>query len=148
MLWQSASAEVRHGVVLGVNHNWIFVTMDKRATEPETAEPGPPAARGSAPPANGLASTIKLGPVMDLVAATALKEDILEVIGADNGMEIDAIDVVTITTPCIQVIVAAGLSAEERSQAFSIVNATPNCHAAFEDLGLGAQFGRWTNQNG
>lgn len=43
-----------------------------------------------------------LGPVMDLVAATTLNEGILKVIGAYNGMKIDAIDVVTKTTPCIQ----------------------------------------------
>lgn len=121
--------------------------MDKRAIEPESAESRPPGTEDYTPPAKGLPSTIKLGPVMDLVAATPLKEDILEVIGAENGIEIDAVDVVTITTPCIQVIVAAGLSVEGRSQAFSIVNATATCHAAFVDLGLGAQIGRWTNQN-
>ena len=65
--------------------------------------------------------------------------------GAAAGLEIDAVDVDTITTPCIQIIVAAGLTVEERSQTFSIVNATPTCHAAFEDLGLASEFERWSN---
>ena len=90
------------------------------------------------------AVTITLGPAMDLVAATALKDDFLEVTGAANGMGIDAAEVKILTTPCVQIIVAAGLAMAERKQDFSIDNASHAVRAAFEDLGLRSEFGRWS----
>ena len=91
-----------------------------------------------------LASTIKLGSVMDLSTAAALKGEILEVIDAANGMGVDAAEVESLTTPCVQILVAAGLAMEQRDQDFFIDNATPAVRAAFQDLGLGSSFERWS----
>ena len=58
----SAYAEKRYGVIRGINLNWICLTMDKHATESETAESWRLVVTGNVPVAQDRASTIKLGP--------------------------------------------------------------------------------------
>ena len=118
---------------------------DKSAAKsPASAAPKPKKKKLSLAADRDLASVIKLGSVMDLSMAAALKSDILEVIDAANGMGVDAAEVESLTTPCVQVLVAAGLAMEQRDQDFFIDNATPAVRAAFVDLGLGSNFERWS----
>lgn len=81
---------------------------------------------------------------MDLVAATSLKEEFLGVVEVANGLEVDADDVETIATPCVQILVAAGKVLEAREQSFTINKSSEVLQGAFEDLGLAAEYERWS----
>ena len=122
---------------------------DRKSASAKSAAPAKNNKTAKSAAANGAlketATVIKLGPVMDLLAATDLKDDILEVLGVANGMGIDAAEVETLTTPCVQVLVAAGHAMAKRGEEFSIDNPTPAVRAAFEDLGLSPDFGRWSD---
>ena len=91
-----------------------------------------------------LAATIKLGPVLDLMAATTLKDELLDLAAISNGLIVNAADVEVVATPCVQVLVAAGQTVEERGQKFSIDETPPIMLSAFKDLGLASVLERWS----
>lgn len=88
------------------------------------------------PPADS--SVIDLDSDLDLVAAAALKERLLEAVDGDAAVVIDASSVERLTTPCAQVLVAAvhALAGQDKS----LILKTPSeaFVSAFADLGLEA----------
>lgn len=76
--------------------------------------------------------TIRLPSVLDLSAAEALHGVLLQAIERGGALRIDASEVETLTTPCVQIILAA-MRTDDR---ISVVNPSAAFLAAFEDLGL------------
>ncbi len=83
---------------------------------------------------------------MNLSVAESLRETFLQHIATDDVLTIDASDVETITTPCIQVIISAGRSLEETGKSLSIASASEAFDKAVGDLGLAEIFVKWSTK--
>ena len=57
---------------------------------------------------------IKLPAVLDATAAAGLKSALLAGLGSGQALEVDASDVQRVTTPCLQILVAAAIDAAEK----------------------------------
>ncbi len=73
---------------------------------------------------------------LDLPAARRLKETLVEALAGEGPVALDAAGVERLSTPAIQVILAAGEHSVACGRPLSIRNATAAFKAAFEDLGL------------
>lgn len=84
--------------------------------------------------------------VLNLGTAEELKEKFMQslVLGAD--LTLDASNVETITTPCLQVLISAGQSIENAGNTLSIHNSSPAFMTALTDLGLNEIFAKWGNK--
>ncbi len=91
-------------------------------------------------------NTVPLPNILNLSIAEDLRETFVQQMIADTDLVLDASAVDTITTPCMQVIVAAGKSLEENGNALSILNSSPAFAAAIDDLGLTDLFDKWSTQ--
>jgi len=89
---------------------------------------------------------ITLVPSMDLLVAGALKTSIVESFEAAPKVILDASPVERISTACVQVILAAGLYAEDSDQEanIKIENAPPAFISAVDCLGLSKLFENWS----
>ncbi len=76
-------------------------------------------------------SSFTLPPVLDFAAAEGFQASLIEKLQANSALQLDAAAVETLTTPCIQLILAAAKSHQIR-----ICNATEAFDSAFSDLGL------------
>ena len=88
-------------------------------------------------------SVIDLDADLDLVAATALKEQLLEASGQGGAVTVDASSVERLTTPCAQVLVAAARSLAEQDRPFALKSPSEAFVSAFADLGLDAVLQQW-----
>jgi anti-anti-sigma regulatory factor len=77
-----------------------------------------------------------LGADLGLSAAGPLRAALLEVLAHGKPIEIDARAVARISTPCVQVLLAAAASARGCGQAFVLTEASDAFIAGFSDLGL------------
>lgn len=82
---------------------------------------------------------------MDLTIAAALRDAALERIGSPGDLILIAAVVERVTTPCIQVLLAAQRSLEENGCALRLVDDNGVLQRAFADLGLDVQYNRWSN---
>ncbi|MBL4838121.1 MAG: STAS domain-containing protein [Kordiimonadaceae bacterium] len=91
------------------------------------------------------ASQIEYGlpPELDLLAAESLKEKLVDFLHQEVGLIVDGSDVARISTPCIEVLFAAGTAFTEAEQAFQITNPSQYMNDALEALGLSDHFQRW-----
>ena len=89
--------------------------------------------------------TISLPSVLNLGVAESLREQFVEQSIQETSIVIDASEVETITTPCIQVLLAADRAMEEAGGSFSLKLSSPPFQAAFQDLGLNVIFEKWSN---
>jgi anti-anti-sigma regulatory factor len=80
-------------------------------------------------------------PILDLTAAADLKRDLLAIAASGPGGTIDASQVRRITTPCLQVLVAARRSGDG-GPAFRLVNPSTAFLAALSTLALGPALGQ------
>lgn len=80
---------------------------------------------------------LKLTPILDLNAALGLRDNLAETIEGGSDIKIDFSRVERITTPCIQVIVAAKQAVEGGGRNFSVTGLAPSIRESFRDLGLG-----------
>lgn len=80
--------------------------------------------------------------MLDLVQATHLRDDMVRLVGADE-LELDAAAVERMSTPCVQVLLAAGRAAQASKKTFKIINASEIFRTAIADLGLQSEFGKW-----
>lgn len=96
-------------------------------------------------PDSGMAVSFHVLPaILDLTQAQKLRDTMLHAL--DGGpVTLDAGEVDRMSTPCIQVILAAGRAAEAENIPFKIRNATLVFQKAFADLGLGQELSNWTN---
>jgi anti-anti-sigma regulatory factor len=80
--------------------------------------------------------------ILDLVRAVSLRDDMLRLL-QDDALLLDAGAVERMSTPCAQVLLAAGLAAESAGARFQIVNPSDAFRTALADLGLQQQFKNW-----
>lgn len=76
-------------------------------------------------------ASLTLPPVLDFAAAEGFHANLIEKLHANHALELDASAVETLTTPCIQLILAAA-----KGHQVQIRNASEAFTSAFSDLGL------------
>ena len=86
----------------------------------------------------------RLPQVLDLVQARQLRDDMISLV-ALGAVTLDAGDVERLSTPSLQVLLAAARAAESAGFEFRIVNASEPFQAALCDLGLQTAFKNWMN---
>jgi anti-anti-sigma regulatory factor len=91
----------------------------------------------------GSGCILHLGPSMDLRAATPLRDALLGIEPALTPVRIEADSVVQITTPCVQVLLAAQRSLESESRQLVLDSASDSFIKAFADLGLFSVIAQW-----
>ncbi|MBL4639242.1 MAG: STAS domain-containing protein [Kordiimonadaceae bacterium] len=84
-----------------------------------------------------------LPPELDLLAAEALKEKLVDYLHQEVGLVVDGSEVERISTPCIEVLFAAGTAFKEAEQPFQIINSSQYLNDALEALGLNDHFQSW-----
>lgn len=109
-------------------------------------DPQPGAATGREPdilfePTQG--SGVRMLPqTLDLTWAKSLRETLAELL-VEKSVLIDAGAVERMSTPCAQVLLAAGRTAASTRTPFRILNASAVFRAALADLGLQPEFSKW-----
>ena len=88
-------------------------------------------------------SRVTLGPVLDIRAATPLRDRLQKALKRGKPILLDAAQVDRLSTPCIQVLLAAGKSAEAGAGRIVLAEASDAFVAAFGDLGLFAALMSW-----
>jgi chemotaxis protein CheX len=88
-------------------------------------------------------SRITLGPVLDIRAAGPLRDGLQKALKRGKPVVVDAAQVDRLSTPCIQVLLAASKSAEAGSVRIVLAQASDPFVAAFGDLGLFAALMSW-----
>lgn len=80
--------------------------------------------------------------VLDITKAQELLTEMLE--GVRHGpMVVDVSEVERVSTPCLQVLLAAGLACDATGSAFRIRNPSETFATALADLGLQSEFSKW-----
>ncbi len=87
-------------------------------------------------------STCRLNPVLSLAEARDLHDQLKTALGAKD-ITIDAGQVERMSTPCVQVLLAAGCAADAAGHRFRIANASESFLAALADFGLQSKFSKW-----
>lgn len=77
----------------------------------------------------------ELDPILDLIAAVSLKQQIVEALHTATSLELDAANVEQIATPCVQILDAAARASDKAHISFRFTNVTPAFQAALKDLG-------------
>jgi anti-anti-sigma regulatory factor len=88
-------------------------------------------------------SRLTLGPVLDIRAAAALRDGLQKALKRGKPVIVDAAQVDRVSTPCIQVLLAAGKSAEGGACRIVLAQASDAFVTAFSDLGLFAKLMSW-----
>ena len=88
-------------------------------------------------------SRVTLGPVLDIRAAAPLRDGLQTALKRGKPVVLDAAQVDRLSTPCIQVLLAAGKSAEAGSCRIQLAQVSDAFVAAFSDLGLFAALMSW-----
>lgn len=86
---------------------------------------------------------LELPPILDMAVAGSLKVCLLEAVALAKPLVIDAAQVERLSTPCIQVLVAAGTALQEAGIGFSLHRPSEAFADAFNDLGLFSVLMRW-----
>ena len=84
----------------------------------------------------------RLPQVLDLTQAQHLRDNMAALIN-EGPVFLDASAVERMSTPCAQVLLAAGRATELAGSAFQIIDASDVFLAALADLGLEAEFKNW-----
>ena len=84
-----------------------------------------------------------LAPVLDILVAAELREYLRESVIVGGRLEIDAGAVERMSTPCIQVLVAATQALAEKSIEFVILRPTEAFMGALFELGLFTVVAEW-----
>jgi len=80
---------------------------------------------------------------LDLLAAEALKNDLLKLLHADGDLLVDGSEVERVSTPCIEVLVAAAAAFGEGGRSFEISEPSPPLCESFEAVGLADRIELW-----
>jgi chemotaxis protein CheX len=84
-----------------------------------------------------------LAPVLDLLMAASLRDLLRESVIVGGRLEIDAGAVERMSTPCIQVLIAAGRAFAEKGIEFVILRPTEAFMGALFELGLFSIVAEW-----
>ena len=91
---------------------------------------------------NEHAAVSGLPQILDLTFAKTLHGDLKDLFGS-RAVTLDAAAVERMSTPCAQVLLAAGRAAASSGISFRILNATSVFRSAIADLGLEHAFSDW-----
>ncbi|MCC3861224.1 STAS domain-containing protein [Pseudemcibacter aquimaris] len=92
-----------------------------------------------------MTDTIKLSPVMDLVAANDFKVQLESQLNDKSEITIDGSEVERILTPCIQLIVATDNELKKNNSKLIVTNASDAFISAVTDLGLEKEYKDWSS---
>jgi len=87
---------------------------------------------------------IKLTPQIDMADLQLLKEELVAALTARSGVIVEADALERVSTPVIQLLLAAARAFTADEQSFTLKAPSPVLTAAFDDLGLGEQFRSWS----
>ncbi|MBV9561027.1 MAG: STAS domain-containing protein [Bradyrhizobium sp.] len=82
--------------------------------------------------------------MLDLAQAESLRKGMLNLLQRRDIL-LDASAVQRMSTPCVQILLAAGRSAQAVQKPYKITNASDVFRAAIADLGLQSEFSNWMN---
>lgn len=82
----------------------------------------------------------------DFSQAEELKGAFETVVASTGDVDVDAQNVEFISTPCLQIIIAAATSIQRTGRKFQISNASPAFHDAVNELGLDGLFSQWERE--
>jgi anti-anti-sigma regulatory factor len=83
--------------------------------------------------------------VLDIAAAPALKEGLIEAGSATDQITVDGSKVERVSTPVVQVLAAAARDFTAEGRSFQLRDASQPLVFAFEDLGLAEDLKRWSS---
>lgn len=81
---------------------------------------------------------------MDLLAAEGLKADLVKLLQDDGNLVIDGSSVERLSTPCVEILVAADAAFTETQRTFEISNPSASLCEAMETLGLATNIEKWS----
>ena len=88
--------------------------------------------------------TVTLPPVLDIMAVSELRDTLQEVLAMEQGdVALNGRAVERASTPCVQIMLAAARSAQERGIAFYWSEPSQILERAFADLGLSDAYQSW-----
>ncbi|CCD97514.1 STAS domain-containing protein [Bradyrhizobium sp. STM 3809] len=96
---------------------------------------------------SGAADELQIAPhvlpqMLDLTQAGKLRDEMIQLANAGDVL-LDASGVERMSTPCVQILLAAGRGAQAASRSFRIVQASELFRTAIADLGLRNEFENW-----
>jgi chemotaxis protein CheX len=92
----------------------------------------------------GKSVTMPLSAVVDILATPDLHAALLKALERDRPIVIDGAPVERISTPAIQVLLAAAKAADAAKLKFRMDNPSPALVSAFADLGLKPALDQWS----
>jgi anti-anti-sigma regulatory factor len=93
-------------------------------------------------------ATLTLAPISDAGAAPALKESLSPLVLKGVSVRLVAGEVERITTPCMQVLIAADRALAPRHAGLMVKDVSGQMRQAFGEMGLAAELDRWTAAHG
>ncbi len=87
---------------------------------------------------------LKLLPILDMAAADDFLESLKSCVSQNKNLTLDGAEVERVSTPCIQVLLAAASKVEKAGGQFSIVNATPMFERGMRELGVLDDLNNWS----
>lgn len=88
-------------------------------------------------------NSVKLANVLDIAAAPPLRDALIGAMSSDAPFKVDAAAVERISTPCVQVILAAAKAMEQSNREFTLFGPSDAFVTAFDDLGLFPVISTW-----
>ncbi|MHC4447657.1 MAG: STAS domain-containing protein [Planctomycetota bacterium] len=88
-------------------------------------------------------SRIDLGSVLDIRAAEPLRDVLRRAISKGGPLALDAGSVDRMSTPCIQILIAAAAAVKEAETTFTIVGPSDTFIESFNELGLFPVLKQW-----
>ncbi len=87
---------------------------------------------------------LKLLPILDMAAADEFLESLKSCISQNKNLTLDSSNVERVSTPCIQVLLAAAFKVEKAGGQFSILNVTPVFERGMKELGVSDYLNNWS----
>ncbi len=92
----------------------------------------------------GKTAKIALPEVLDLSTAAPLKTALAAALEGDRPIVVDAGRVIRLSTPCLQVLIAAERAMKAADVAFTLANPSDAFVDTFNDLGVFSHLKQWT----
>lgn len=92
------------------------------------------------------ARPIVLREILDIAAAGALRDEVSAALSGRKALAVDGASVRKLSTPCVQVLIAAGMEAERQGKPFTLEVISPAFTDAFNSLGFSEYLDRWKNK--
>ena len=89
-------------------------------------------------------SRIDLGSVLDIRAAEPLKDVLRKALSKGKPLAVDVASIERMSTPCIQILIAAATSMKEADTAFTLLSPSDAFIDSFNELGLFPVLKQWS----